>query len=285
MVQEARVAGERLFEIMELDTEPRGAPIPLTRSDVGDVVLDGVHFRYGARAAALTDVSITCARGRVTALVGESGSGKSTIAALLQRLYPLDAGRIRVGAHDIAHVELSGLRRLVGVVPQTIDLFAGTILDNLVLGDGTPDVARLVALCDEIGLRDSIERLPLGWMTPVGERGAALSGGERQRLAIVRALYREPAVLVLDEATSALDAANEHRVLATIRRVAEGGTTVIVIAHRLTTVRSADQVVVLERGRVVEQGTHESLVVADGAYRRLWAYQSPGTSPAPAAEA
>lgn len=263
-VQEARVAGERLFEIMELDAEPRGAPVPLTRADVGDVVFDKVHFRYGARSAALDDVSIRCARGEVTAIVGESGSGKSTIAALLQRIHPVDGGRIRIGRHDIAHVELASLRALVGVVPQTIDLFAGTILENLALNDPSPDVGRIVSLCEEVGMRDTIERMPLGWLTAVGERGVALSGGERQRLAIVRALYRDPAILVLDEATSALDTSNEQLVLDLIRRVADGGTTVIVIAHRLTTLRVADRTVTLARGRVVEAEREACVALAQG---------------------
>lgn len=257
-VQEARAAAERLFEIMELDPEAHSAPVPLTRDCVGDVVLEGVHFRYGARSAALVDVSITCPKGQVTAIVGESGSGKSTVAALLQRLYPVDAGRIRIGVHDVAHVDLASLRAMVGVVPQTIDLFSGTVMENVALDDPSPDAARIVALCEELGLRDSIERMPLGWLTPVGERGVGLSGGERQRLAIARALYRRPAILVLDEATSALDPANEQRVLAVIRRVAGEGMTVIIIAHRPTMLHFADHTVVLERGRVVEPGSRPS---------------------------
>lgn len=223
-------------------------------------------------------VTITCARGAVTALVGESGSGKSTVAALVQRLYPLDQGRIRIGAHDVAHLELASLRRLVGVVPQTIDLFAGSVLENLALGEPMPDVARIVKLCDELGLRETIERMPQGWLTPVGERGVALSGGERQRLAIVRALYRDPAVLILDEATSALDVVNEGRVLDVVHRAAGSGTTVILIAHRLTTVRAADRIVVLERGRVVEEGGHDALMLGGGQYARLWEHNYPAVA-------
>jgi ATP-binding cassette subfamily B protein len=272
---EARVAGERLFDVLELEPEACAAPVPLTREQVGDVRFEQVSFRYGGRAAALTNVSFTCARGEVTALVGESGSGKSTIASLVQRLYPADEGRILVGPHDVAHVEVTSLRRLVGVVPQTIDLFSGSILENLAIGDPSPDVGRLVQLCSEVGLRETIERMPQGWLTSVGERGVALSGGERQRLAIVRALYRDPSVLILDEATSALDSANEQLVLDAMHRAADSGATVIVIAHRLTTVRAAHHIVVLAKGRVMEEGDHPFLVEAGGVYARLWAHQNP----------
>lgn len=274
-VAEARVASERLFEIMELEPETRAAPVPLLREHMGDVRFEHVCFRYGGRAAALTDVSFTCARGSVTALVGESGSGKSTIASLVQRLYEVDQGRILIGPQELANVDLPSLRRLVGVVPQTIDLFTGSILENLALGDSSPDIARLMRLCTEVGLRDTIERMPQSWLTPVGERGVALSGGERQRMAIVRALYREPAVLILDEATSALDSANEQLILNVIDRAAKSGTTVIVIAHRLTTIAVASHIVMLVAGRVVEQGDHDTLVAAGSAYAQLWVHQHP----------
>lgn len=270
MVQEARVAGERLFDILELDPEPRDAPIVLTRADAGDVVFEEVAFRYGGRGVALADVSLTCRRGEVTALVGESGSGKSTIAALIQRMYVPDSGRIRVGRHDIAHLQLDSLRALIGVVSQAIDLFDGTILDNLAPGDASPDVPRIVTLCETVGLRETIERMPQGWHTAVGERGVALSGGERQRMALVRALYREPSILILDEATSALDSTNERLVLDVVHRTASAGATVIMIAHRLSTVRAAHHTVMLEQGRVAEQGEPATLTAAGGAYARLW---------------
>ncbi|MDB4899700.1 MAG: peptidase [Gemmatimonadetes bacterium] len=275
VAQEACVAGDRLFELMELDPEPVDAQVPLSRNNARDVRLERIHFAYGRRSPALVDVSISFPRGKVTAIVGESGSGKSTIAALLQRLYPVDQGRICIGPCDVAHVELQSLRRLVGVVPQSIDLFAGSILENLTIGEANPDVERISVLCEEVGLRETIERMPEGWLTPVGERGMALSGGERQRLAIVRALYRDPAVLVLDEATSALDPVNERLVLDAVHRVGREGATIILIAHRLTTVQEADRVVVLERGRVVEEGDPGELLLRGGAYARLWSRQTP----------
>lgn len=283
-VQEARVAGDRLFEIMEMEPEGQPTPITMRSRDAGDVRFEGVHFRYGARSPALINVSFTCGRGEVTALVGESGSGKSTVASLVQRLYPLDRGRIHLGTHDIAHVDLASLRRIVGVVPQTLDLFSGTILENVAVGDPSPDVSRLLRVCADVGLRDTIERMPQGWLTPVGERGVALSGGERQRLAIARALYRNPPILVLDEATSALDSGNEGLVLELMHRAADTGATVIVIAHRLSTIRGANHIVVLARGRVVEEGDHELLAEAGGTYARLWNQQhSPTWGPLRAA--
>jgi ABC-type bacteriocin/lantibiotic exporter with double-glycine peptidase domain len=274
-LEEARVAGERLFEIMELEPETHTAPVLLTRDHSADIRFEHIFFRYSGRTPTLADVSFTCASGTVTALVGDSGSGKSTIASLVQRLYALDQGRILIGPQDIAHVDLVSLRRLIGVVPQTIDLFAGSILENLAPGDPSPNINRLVQLSAEVGLRDTIERLPQGWLTPVGERGVALSGGERQRLAIVRALYREPIVLILDEATSALDSTNEQYVLNIMHHAAATGMTVLMIAHRLTTIAAANHIVVLVGGRMVEEGDHELLMKADGPYARLWAHQNP----------
>ena len=274
-LEEARIAGERLFEIMELEPETQATRVTLAREQVGDVQFEQVTFRYGGRAPALSSVSFACRRGAVTAIVGESGSGKSTIASLIQRLYPVDHGRITIGHHDIAHLDPSSLRRVVAVVPQTIDLFAGTVLENLVLDDPSPDIPRLMGLCTEIGIREAIERMPRGWMTIVGERGATLSGGERQRLALVRALYREPSILIMDEATSALDSASEQRVVDAIHAAACRGMTIVMIAHRLTTIAGADHIIVLANGRLVEEGDHQLLAEVGGAYSRLWERQRP----------
>jgi ATP-binding cassette subfamily B protein len=167
------------------------------------------------------------------------------------------------------------LRALVGVVPQTVDLFDGTVLDNITPGDACPELERIVALCDAVGLREAIERMPQGWQTAIGERGAALSGGERQRLALVRALYREPAILILDEATAALDTKNEALVLDAVRRVASDGTTVLVIAHRPSILRIADRVLMLERGRLLEPGMPAALGTPYDEVGRLWSRADP----------
>ncbi|HEX9484809.1 MAG TPA: peptidase domain-containing ABC transporter [Gemmatimonadaceae bacterium] len=272
-VEEARVAAERLFDVMEMESEVRPSPLRLPASHPGDVRFDHVTFRYGSRATTLANVSLRCTEGRVTAIVGPSGSGKSTVAALVQRLYEVDEGRVLIGAHDIRHLDLANLRRRVCVVPQTADLFAGSVLENIVLDDPQPDMDRVLKVCDDVGLRERIERLPAGFLTEVGERGVSLSGGERQRLAVARALYRRPAVLILDEATSALDAANEQLVLAAAQRAAQTGTTVIVIAHRLALIRGADHIIALSEGRVVEEGRHVDLLARSGTYAALWADQ------------
>jgi ATP-binding cassette subfamily B protein len=274
-VQDALIASDRLFEIMDLELEETGARMQLTREMAGDVRLEGVSVRYGGRARVLTDVTLVAPRGALTAIVGESGSGKSTLAAVLHRVHPLESGRVRIGEHDAAHVSLESLRQLVGVVPQRVDLFSGTLLENVAVGDLAPDPRRVVELCRLLGLADFVEALPHGYHTALGERGMALSGGQAQRVAIARALDRDPEVLVLDEATAALDAVAEHHVLGAVRQRAAAGKAVIVIAHRLSTVVHADNIVVLEGGRVAEQGPHAELLRRGGAYARLWAHQFP----------
>ena len=273
--QDALIAADRLFEIMDLEREDGARRVALTADVVGDLRFDGVSARYGGRARVLHEVSFVAPRGTLTAIVGASGSGKSTLAALVQRVYPTDGGRILIGDHDVADVSLQSLRRLVGVVPQRADLLAGTLLENLALGDLEPDVRRVADVCRRLGLEPMVAALPHGLHTHVGEQGATLSGGERQRVAIARALYHRPEILVLDEATASLDAIAEQYVQRTVRDFAAAGKTVLVVAHRLATVVHADNIVVLDGGRLVEQGTHAELLRRDGAYRRLWAHQVP----------
>jgi ATP-binding cassette subfamily B protein len=218
----------------------------------------------------LRDVTIRLRRGAVTAIVGESGSGKSTIGALVQRVYPVDDGRIRIGGIDVRHLSDDAMRSLVCAVPQRIDLFAGTVLDNIALGDSEPDLGRAIEAARSAGFLDVIDRLPASFDTELGENGATLSGGERQRLAIARALYRDPEILILDEATSSLDAACVGRVQQMIRERRARGQAIIVIVHHLDMLAEADHIVVLHAGMVVEQGTHAELVRRDGSYRSMW---------------
>ncbi|HET7321033.1 MAG TPA: peptidase domain-containing ABC transporter, partial [Longimicrobiaceae bacterium] len=275
-VQDALIAADRLFEILDLECEPAGEGISLTPAMAGDIHFRDVRFRYGTRTEVFQGLNLRIVGGKITAVVGESGSGKSTLGALLQGLYPLDGGSIQIGGHDVRHVTRASLRRVVGVVPQQVDVFSGTVTENIALGDPEPDHARLLALCAELGITEFVERLPLGFETQLGEHGATLSGGQGQRLTIARALYRAPAVLVLDEATSALDAVAERFVQRTLQRFRAEGKTVVLIAHRLSSVMSADRIIVLGEGRVVEEGTHRELLQREGRYYRLWNHQFGG---------
>lgn len=237
---------------------------------VGDITFEDVSFRYGSRKDVFNGLNLTIEKGRTTAILGESGSGKTTLVSLLQHIYPIRSGRIRIGEYDIAQIDNKSLRRRVGTVPQQIELFAGTIVENIAVGDLRPDMKRIVDLVEQLGLKDFIERLPNGYMTYIGEHGTSLSGGERQRIAIARALYKEPEILIFDEATSSLDSISERYVKQTLDGLAQKGKTIIVIAHRLSTVKNADRIVVIDKGQVVETGTHKDLFKSGGVYSCLW---------------
>jgi ABC-type bacteriocin/lantibiotic exporter with double-glycine peptidase domain len=274
-VQDALIASDRLFEIMDLEREATSATTELTADSIGDVQFHDVSFRYGTRIQVFRELSVTFPRWKVTAVVGESGSGKSTLLSLLQNLYPLERGRITIGDVDIQQISNESLRRLVSVVPQQIDLFAGDVIENIAIGDPHPDMARLLMICQRLGVSAFVEQMPLGFHTHLGEKGVALSGGQRQRIAIARALYRDPEILILDEATSSLDSGSERHVHEAIAELRARGKTVIVIAHRLSTVINADGIVVLVQGAVVETGTHSELLARRGQYSRLWEHQFP----------
>ena len=273
-IQDAMIAADRLFEIMDLEHDRVAEHATIGAVGGGDIELEQVSFRYGARAPALRDVTLRFPHGTITAIVGESGSGKSTIAALIQRVYVADEGRVRIGGIDVRHLSSDSLRALVCTVPQRIDLIAGSIAENITLGDSHPDSRRALDAMRAAGIAEAIDRMPNGWNTLLGENGATLSGGERQRLAIARALYRDPEILILDEATSSLDGPSVLKVREMIEVRRARGLTVIVIAHNLDLAVSADLVVVLREGAVVEQGRHADLVGRRGAYRSLWESRS-----------
>uniref|UniRef100_UPI0035A15C99 peptidase domain-containing ABC transporter n=1 Tax=Prevotella heparinolytica TaxID=28113 RepID=UPI0035A15C99 len=270
-IQDALIAADRLFQIMDLEREQdNDQKIALQPDMIGDISFENVSFRYGSRKEVFKELNLKIEQGKTTAVIGESGSGKTTLISLLQHIYPIQSGHIRIGDYDIAQIDNKSLRRRVGTVPQQIELFAGTIVENIAVGDLHPDMRRITDLIDQLGLRKFIERLPEGLNTFIGEHGASLSGGERQRIAIARALYKEPEILIFDEATSSLDTTAERYVKQTLEALAEQGKTVIIIAHRLTTVKDADHIVVLDKGQVVEAGTHGELFKAGGIYSRLW---------------
>ncbi|SCQ21052.1 peptidase domain-containing ABC transporter [Tannerella forsythia] len=270
-IQDALIAADRLFQIMDLERESDNSQkITLTPEMIGNISFENVAFRYGSRKKVFESLNLKIEKGKTTAVIGESGSGKTTLISLMQHIYPIQDGQIRIGEFDIAQITNESLRRIVGTVPQQIELFAGSIAENIALGDLYPDMERIIDLAEQLGLKEFIEKLPQNYMTYIGEHGASLSGGERQRLAIARALYKEPEILIFDEATSSLDSVSEKFVKQTLKSLATRGKTIIVIAHRLSTVRDADAIVVLDDGKVVQHGVHEQLIHEDGIYRKLW---------------
>ena len=267
-------ASTRVFELIDrvpLGVNHSGARLAAME---GRMALEGVHFAYPTRpeVEVLGGVDLALEPGRVLALVGPSGGGKSTVAGLLLRLYDPQAGRVTLDGRDIRDLDTHWLRGQIGIVSQEPILFATTIADNIRYGrpSATDDEVRAAARA--ANAHAFIEGFPEGYETVVGERGVRLSGGQKQRVAIARAILKDPRVLVLDEATSALDAESEHLVQEALDRLMRGRTT-LVIAHRLSTVKDANRVVVIDKGRVVESGTHDELVGRDGVYRRLVLHQ------------
>ncbi len=271
-IQNARIAADRLFEIMDLETESIGR-LQLTFEMVADIRLTNVHFRYGSGTPVFQGLNLTIPKGRITAIVGESGSGKSTLISVVQGIYPIQSGSVCMGDIDLKYADRASLQNLIAVVPQRLDLFAGTIAENIALGHAEPDWHQIINICRRLQMLEMVECLPDGFNTIVGERGATLSGGQCQRIAIARALYREPPILFLDEATSSLDALSEDHVQHVIRTLREEGKTIVIVAHRLSTIRCADRIIVLQNGMNVEEGTHQELITSQSHYRQLWMRQ------------
>jgi ATP-binding cassette subfamily B protein len=273
-LQRAAGATERLMEI--LDTRPAiAAPsLPAPRPPHAGIAFDAVRFAYPARPAlaALDGFSLELAPGERVALVGPSGAGKTTVLTLLLRFYDPQAGSVRIGGVDLREYDPAALRRLIAVVPQDPVIFAASVLDNVRYG--RPQASRDEAehACEQAFALEFIHRLPQGMDTPLGERGVTLSGGQRQRLSIARALLADRPILLLDEATSSLDAASERMVQQALEAL-ERGRTSLVIAHRLATVQHADRIVVMDRGRIVAQGSHAELMRQGGLYASLAALQ------------
>ncbi|MBA47759.1 MAG: ABC transporter transmembrane domain-containing protein [Paracoccus sp. (in: a-proteobacteria)] len=287
-LQRAAGATERLAELLgahDALTDP-ASPVPLPRPVKGRIALEGVGFHYPTRpdVSALDGVDLTIRPGETVALVGPSGAGKTTVIQLIQRFWDPGTGRVTLDGIDLRDMRRDDFRKSMALVPQEPVIFAASVLDNIRLGRPEAGPAEVESAARAAHAHDFIAALPDGYDTPLGERGVMLSGGQRQRVAIARAILRDAAVLLLDEATSALDAESESLVQAAVNDLAQGRTT-IVIAHRLATVKKADRIIVVDRGRIVAEGSHEALVTQGGLYARLARMQfTEGSVAAPAEE-
>ena len=267
-VQTSLALFDRIFEYLDQPVDIEERPDAQTLDAAGDVEFRDVWFRYGSEAWTLRDVSFTVPSGSKTALVGETGSGKTTLGYLAARLYDVDQGSISIGGVDLRDLTFASLASLVGVVSQETYLFHASVRDNLRFAKPDATEEELVAAADAAQIHGLIASLPEGYDTVVGERGYRFSGGEKQRIAIARTVLRNPPILVLDEATSSLDNETERQVQEALDRLAEGRTT-IAIAHRISTIADADQILVLDRGQIVERGRHDDLLALGGRYAEL----------------
>ena len=283
-IKQSLIDLERMFELMAEPAEIADRPgAPALAVTGGAVAFEQVSFGYDPRRAILEDVSFALPAGHTLAIVGATGSGKSTIARLLYRFYDVNGGRILIDGQDIRAVTQASLRGAIAIVPQDTVLFNDTIRYNIAYGRIGASQAEIEAAAGQAAIADFIARLPDGWDTVVGERGLKLSGGEKQRVAIARAILKNPAILIFDEATSALDSNTERDVQAALRQVSQRRTT-LVIAHRLSTVIDADEIVVLDQGRIAERGRHEALLAQGGLYAVLWTRQQRGEDTPPGGE-
>lgn len=272
-IQKALAAAQRVFDVLDLPEEVKDLPDAKALPAVtGSVSFEHVTFSYNAGDEILHDLSFEAKPGQAIGLVGPSGAGKSTVASLLPRFYDCDSGTIRIDGKDIRHVTLDSLRNQVGIVPQETILFNGSVYDNILYGRLDATKEEIEEAARAANAHDFIMELPDGYNTMLGDRGVNISGGQRQRIAIARAILKDPRILILDEATSALDTESERVVQDALNRLMVGRTSII-IAHRLSTIKNADRILVLDKGKLTEDGTHEELMAKNGLYAHLYQIQ------------
>ena len=274
-LQQAAASYDRIMEVM--DTEPRVKDKPNCKrlpEIKGEVQYENVSFSYDSKTPVLQNINLTLKQGKMTALVGSSGSGKTTISNLLQRFYDPMEGQIKIDHIPISDVSVESLRKQIVVVAQDIQLFSGTLKENIAYGNHEATDEEIEAAAKAANAHEFIRQFPKGYLTEIGERGVKLSGGQKQRISIARALLKNPNLIVLDEATAALDTESEKLIQDSLSTLLQGKTS-LVIAHRLSTIRMADQIVVLEKGKIIECGTHDELIAKSGRYRELYQYQFP----------
>jgi ATP-binding cassette subfamily B protein len=273
-IKQSLIDLEKMFVLMDREREVADAPgaPALAWQGAPDVVFDRVSFAYESDRPILKDISFTIPAGKTVAVVGPSGSGKSTLARLMFRFYDVQQGFIRIAGQDIRHVTQSSVRRALGIVPQDTVLFNDSVAYNIAYGRPGASQAEIEGAARAARIHDFIASTPQGYLTSVGERGLKLSGGEKQRVAIARTLLKDPPILVFDEATSALDSANERAIQSELANVAQNKTT-LVIAHRLSTVVDAHEILVMDAGQIIERGNHAQLLAQQGRYASMWAMQ------------
>jgi ATP-binding cassette subfamily B protein len=275
-IRQSLVDMGEMFDLLEQPAEVKDKPgAPPLKVSGGEVVFDDVHFGYDAARPVLKGVTLRVPAGQTVAIVGPSGSGKSTIGRLLFRFYDVTGGSLKIDGQDVRDITQESLHQAIGVVPQDTVLFNDTIYYNIAYGRPEASRAEVIEAAKAASIHDFIDSLPDGYKTTVGERGLKLSGGEKQRVGIARTLLKNPPILLLDEATSALDTETEVEIQGELAAMGKGRT-VITIAHRLSTIADADRIVVLEKGEIVEEGTHEALLAKEGRYWSLWQRQASG---------
>ena len=272
--QEASIASDRLSEILDMPEECENEERTVEIETIKDeIVVKNVSFSYGTREPALKNISFTIKKGEKVAFVGSSGSGKSTMTKLLMKFYNIERGDIFVDGISLSDVNTKSWRNLTGYVPQEVLLFSGSVMDNIRFGSDVFSLNKIVEAAISADAHDFIQRLDCRYNTTVGEKGASLSGGERQRISLARAFLKNPELLILDEATSSLDSISEKEVLGTVEKLAENCTTIIV-AHKLSSIKNCDRIFVFDKGEIVENGSHEELLLKKGKYSEMWNAQN-----------